>query len=109
MSHSDFRALFESKLQDMDESPMDMPTEQTLYRKYLTKIAPTLRNQVLSKEWKIDGEDKPARTPTTYKEVAKACGLILEGSRHLCCWPDPVRRRHDCRKWGPTTILSRVR
>jgi hypothetical protein len=78
MTHSDFRALFESKLQDMDDSPMDMPTVQTLYRKYLTKIAPTLRAQVLSKEWKIDGEDKPARAPSTYKEVAKACGLILE-------------------------------
>ena len=30
LSHADFRALWEDKLQDMIESDMDMPTEQTL-------------------------------------------------------------------------------
>ena len=57
---------------------MDMPTEQTLYRKYLTKINPELRVRVLSKEWKIDGDVKPARMPTTHKEIARAVGLLLE-------------------------------
>jgi hypothetical protein len=78
LSHADFRALFESKLQDMEESKMDMPSEQTLYRKYLVKINPELRVRVLSKEWKIDGEGKPPRTPTTHREVALAIGLLLE-------------------------------
>ena len=78
LSHADFRALFETKLQDMEESEMDMPTEQTLYRKYLTKINPELRVRVLSKEWKIDGEDYPPSMPTTHKEIARAVGLLLE-------------------------------
>ena len=78
MSHADFRALFESKIQDMEESSMDMPTQATLYRKYLTKLNPEIRPRVLSKEWKIDGDDKPPRQPTTYRDVARAVGLLLE-------------------------------
>ena len=72
LSHADFRALWVSKLQDMEESMMDMPTPQTLYRKYLTKLNPDLRVRVLSKEWKIDGEDMPARMPATHEEDRKS-------------------------------------
>ena len=78
MSHADFRALFESKLQDMEESEMDMPTETTLFRRYLQKINPEMRIRILQKEWKVDGPNKPARNPTTYQEVAIATGLVLE-------------------------------
>ncbi len=78
MSHADFRALFESKLQDMEENEMDMPTETTLLRKYLQKINPEMRIRILQKEWKVDGPNKPARNPTTYQEVAIATGLVLE-------------------------------
>ena len=78
MSHADFRALFESKLQDMQESSMDMPTTATLYRRYLIKLNPELRTKVLSKEWKIDGEENPPRMPCTYRDVARAVGLLLE-------------------------------
>ena len=51
MSHADFRALFESKLQDMDDSEMDKFTPATLYRKYLIKLNSELRTRVMSKEW----------------------------------------------------------
>jgi hypothetical protein len=78
LSHSDFRALFESKLQDMEESLMDMPTVTTLYRNYLVKLNPELRQRVLSKDFKIDGPESPPRPPTTYKEIALAIGLLLE-------------------------------
>ena len=79
LSHSDFRALWLDKLEDMEECDyMDKMTEQQLHRKYLAKINPVLRAAVLSKDWKIDGEDKPARPPKTHQEIAKACGLILE-------------------------------
>ena len=43
-SHADIRALWESKLQDMEESRMDMPSEQTLQRKYLLKNQPGAEN-----------------------------------------------------------------
>ena len=78
LSHADFRALWESKLQDMEEAEMDMPTENTLFRKYLTKLHPEIRTRVLQKEWKLDGDDNPARAPKTYQDVAKAVGLLLE-------------------------------
>ena len=34
--------------------------------------------QVLSKDWKLDGDGHPARPPVTYGDVAKAIGLLLE-------------------------------
>ena len=85
MSHADFRALFASKLQDMKEANLDMPTDAALYRKYLTKLAPELRTRVLSKEWKIDGPDKPARNPKSHREVAIAVGLCLEEKADIYC------------------------
>ena len=79
MSHADFRALFEAKLQDMEECEgLDMPTEQTLYRAYLNKIHGELRAVTLSKDWKLDGKDKPARRAVTWKDVAKAVSMHLE-------------------------------
>ena len=78
MSHADFRALWESKLQDLREAGMDMPTEGTLYRKYLMKLNTDLRQRVLSREWKLDGPDQPTRPLRTYKDVGHACSLALE-------------------------------
>ena len=78
MTHADFRALWDSKLQDMEESGMDMPTASTLYRKYLGKIQPELRTRIMAKEWKIDGPDTPARNPQTHQDIAMAAGLCLE-------------------------------
>ena len=37
-----------------------------------------MRIRVLSKEWKIDGEGKPPRMPTTHREIAQAIALLLE-------------------------------
>jgi hypothetical protein len=78
MSHANFRVAWEAKLQDMEEAEMDMPTEHTLYRRYLQKINPEYRVKVLSREWKLDGEDKPARMPKTYQEVSTAISMLLE-------------------------------
>ena len=80
-SHADFRALFDAKLQDMEESDMDMPTATTLYRKYSGKISPIDRVAILQKEWKVDGPHLPARSPKMYTEVAIAVGLLLEEER----------------------------
>jgi len=78
MSHSDFRAMFVRKLQDMRASDMDMPSEGTLYRKYLAKLRSEYRVGVQAREWRIDGADKPARLPKTWQEVAIAVGLFQE-------------------------------
>ncbi len=78
LSHADFRALWVAKLQDMVEAKMDMPTEHTLFRNYLNKIKAELRVGVMQKDWKLDGQDKPARQPTTHEEVAIAVGQLLE-------------------------------
>ena len=79
LSHSDFRALFLDELEDMENcEEMDRLTEQQLFRKYLAKISPQLRQAVMTYDWKIDGEDKPARVAKTHAEVAVACGLVLE-------------------------------
>jgi hypothetical protein len=79
LSHADFRALWLDKLEDIEECEcMDKKTPQQLYIKYLNKISPVLRSSVLSKEWKIDGNDRPTRNPKTHQELARACGLVLE-------------------------------
>ena len=73
-----FRALWDCKLQDMEESKMDMPSDTTLYRRYLSKINPEMRVRILQKEWKIDGPESPPRNPRTHQDVAIAAGLLLE-------------------------------
>eukprot|EP00973_Karenia_brevis_P034489 4756632-Karenia_brevis.AAC.1 len=79
MSHADFRALFDARLQDMEDCPdYDMPTGAELFRKYLTKLNPDLRAGVQAKDWRVDGEDKPPRAPKTYLELARAVGMLLE-------------------------------
>jgi hypothetical protein len=88
MSHADYRALWESKLQDLQEAGMDLPTETTLYRKYLMKLNASLRTRVLSKEWKLDGPDLPTRPLKTYKDVGIACSLALEEKADIHCTGD---------------------
>ena len=77
-SHADFRALWEAKLQDMEESGMDMPMEATLFRKYLTKLESLARQQIMQKDWKLDGSDQPSRPMRTWQDAAKAMSLRLE-------------------------------
>ena len=84
MSRSNFRALWDSKLQDMEESPMDMPTETTLYRKYLQKLNNELRVRVLQKQWRLDGPNMPPRDMKTHEDVAIACMLTLEEKADIC-------------------------
>ena len=63
MSHADFRALFESKLQDLEAAGMEMPTERALYRYYLTKLDPDLR----AKTDRISQQDLPLLTETWHE------------------------------------------
>ena len=79
MSHADFRALFEAKLQDMEECEgYDMPTEHALYRAYLGKIPGELRAVTISKDWKLDGKHQSARPAKSWRDVAKAVSMHLE-------------------------------
>ena len=79
MNHAEFRCLFESKLQDMTECEnYEMPSESVLYRNYLCKLRPDLKSEVMRKEWKVDGPTNPPRPTATWRDVAKAVGLLLE-------------------------------
>ena len=72
MALAEFHALFEERLQDIEEcKSLDYPTARQLHRAYLTKLNVDVRNRILGKDWKLDGENKPARTPTTYKELLR--------------------------------------
>ena len=59
-SHTEFRSLWEEKLDEMEEAGLVVMTEASvgprLYRKYLTKISAELRSTVLTKVWPLDGE-----------------------------------------------------
>ena len=55
-----------------------MPTENTLFRRYLSKITPEFRALVLSRGFSLDGEDLPARKPKTWEEIAECIELELE-------------------------------
>ena len=72
-SHAQFRVKFESALVDMGEASMDVPSPETLYRKYISKISSDLRDAVLGKLWVLDGDDCPSRKPKTWEEVADCC------------------------------------
>ena len=89
MSHMDFRALFEKKLQDLREAEMDVPITPTLFRKYLQKLASHLRVGVMSKDYKLDGRSKLARVPETYQELAVALGFYLEERAHINATSSP--------------------
>ena len=79
MNHAEFRVLFESKLQDMAEcTNYEVPMESVLYRNYLCKLRQNLKSEVLRKEWKLDGPTNPPRPMATWRDVAKAVGLLLE-------------------------------
>lgn len=78
LSHADFRALFDSKIQDMEEACMDMPSIHTLFRKYLQKLNPELRGKIQSKDYKIDGPELPPRAPKTYQDLGLAVIHALE-------------------------------
>ena len=79
MALAEFHALFEERLHDFDEcQTLDYPTPGQLYRAYLTKLSGNVRDKIIGKDWKLDGRDKPARAPATYKELFKAAGLYNE-------------------------------
>ena len=78
LSHADFRALFDAQLIDMEYAQVDIPNTKALHRDYLTKLNSEIRSRVMSKDWRIDGEDSPPRRHTTYQELGTAVGLMLE-------------------------------
>ena len=78
LKHADFRILFETKLQEMKESGMEMLGEETLYREYLAELDSDYRIPLMHMDWKIAGPGMPARKPKNYKEIGRAVGLLVE-------------------------------
>ena len=46
----------------------------------MVKLRPDLRVNVMTRNWKIDGESRPARVPRTVKDFVVAIRLYLEQS-----------------------------
>ena len=70
-THAEFRGAFEKQLENFIQAEMPVPDAGTLKRKYLTKLTPDLKKAVLNSLWPLDGEDQPARKPTTWEEVGR--------------------------------------
>ena len=66
LTHAKFRAAFETKLLDMKEAGIEIPTTQNLFLAYLTRLNSELATASLAKEYRIDGDDCPPRKPTTW-------------------------------------------
>ena len=77
-SHAESRGEFEDRLEDFVVAEMPVPDAGALKRKYLTKLAPVLKTAVLNNLWPLDGEDQPARKPTTWEEVGGCCEMELQ-------------------------------
>ena len=78
LPHATFRTEWEYLIDEMEEAGVDMPTEGTLFRRYLGKITPEVRSLVLSGNFALDGPGSSLRKPKTWEEVAECIELELE-------------------------------
>ena len=77
-SHAAFRGEFADRIGNFAQAEMPVPDASVLKRKYLTKLTPDLKTAVLNNLWPLDGEDQPARKPTTWEEVGDCCEMELQ-------------------------------
>ena len=78
LHHATFRTEWEHLLDEMEDAGVDMRTESTLFRRYLSKLAPESRSIFLSSSYVLDGDDKPPRKPNTFEEVAGCIKIELD-------------------------------
>merc|ERR1712242_297076 len=102
LPHSTFRAEWEYMLDEMEEAGVDMPTQDTLFRRYLSKVTPEFRSLVLGRAFSLDGEERPPRKPKTWEEVAECIELELESRADARAPTDNVH------SFGPPVGPSRV-
>jgi hypothetical protein len=76
LSHPPFLTEWERLLIAKDDVQIKIPDENTLFRRYLQKLVPDLRQVLLSRGWVLDAG--PPRKPTTWKECAECVGQELE-------------------------------
>ena len=102
LPHSTFHTEWEYLLDEMEEAGVDMPTQDTLFRRYLSKVTPEFRSLVLGRTFSLDGEEKPPRKPKTWEEVAECIELELESRADARAPTDNVH------SFGPPLGPSRV-
>ena len=74
-THSEFRARFEEKIEEMDEYQCK-PSEDSLFRQYVMKIPTALFNDVTYRDWTFPGDQ--LGTPQRQPEVANVIRKILQ-------------------------------
>ena len=80
LSFSEFRTRWEEVMQDMKEADMEIPCADRLFRQFVVKVRADLRTSVMTRDWKIDGPDKPGRLPRTVEDFVTCIRLYLEQS-----------------------------
>ena len=88
LSHSTFRAEWEYCLEELEDAGVDLPSQNSLYRKYLRKLSPELRAAVLRQAWEVVPGELPRR-PKAWEEVADCVEMELETRA------DAVSQPHD--------------
>ena len=79
LPHATFLAGWEKLLEALDDAGVAKPDPDTLFRRYLHKLSPELRAQVLSRPFSLDAG--PPRRPTTWEECAECVGAASDCRR----------------------------
>ena len=74
LAHSAFYVEWERLLLEHEEADIQVPDANTLFRKYVGKLAPELRSRILSNTWVLDGG------PTKAVYLARSCGMCSSGA-----------------------------
>ena len=91
----EFRTLFQKKLLEMEHARIEKPSEAQLWRRFMYKLNPNLRERVMHKEFPIGPNEKMMR-PTTWKEVARACQIVLEEAMDYNAVVNPTSTDRYC-------------
>ena len=76
-SHSDFRSLFEQKVDQMEDAQMEF-SKDYYFRQFTTKLTDEIRMAVMCRDWPLVSDGTVHRKPSTWEEVAICVTMVLE-------------------------------
>ena len=93
-SHSEFRSLFEEKVDEMEEYTC-APDVARLCRAYLSKLPHELRKDILYRDWPLTPGSSEHRQPVTWQEVASCAVRVLSTRADIRAPTDSVRSMNE--------------